>query len=112
MQQEDDLRALAKIMDFMRAVSILFVVMNIYWFCYQAIHQAGVNIEVIDKILMNLNRTARLFNSIIWTKLFAVLLLALSCLGTKGVKQEKIPGQKSTAFYLSGLSSFFLIGGY
>ena len=36
-QQEDDLRALAKIMDFLRAVSIILVVMNVYWFCYEAI---------------------------------------------------------------------------
>ena len=108
MQQEDDLRALAKIMDFMRAVSILFVVMNIYWFCYQAIHQAGVNIEVVDKILMNLNRTARLFNSIIWTKLFAVLLLALSCLGTRGVKEEKITWTKINSFLTVGFIFFFL----
>ena len=108
MQQEDDLRALSKIMDFMRAVSILFVVMNIYWFCYQAIHQAGVNIEVVDKILMNLNRTARLFNSIIWTKLFAVLLLALSCLGTRGVKEEKITWTKINSFLTVGFIFFFL----
>lgn len=31
MQNEDDLRGLAKVMDFMRAISILFVVINIYW---------------------------------------------------------------------------------
>lgn len=31
-QQEDDLRALAKIMDFLRAVSIVLVVANLYWF--------------------------------------------------------------------------------
>ncbi len=108
MQQEDDLRALAKIMDFMRAVSILFVVMNIYWFCYEAIHQAGVNIVVVDKILLNLNRTARLFNSIIWTKLFAVLLLALSCLGTRGVKEEKITWTKINSFLAVGVIFFFL----
>ena len=29
MQNEDDLRGLAKVMDFMRAISILFVVINI-----------------------------------------------------------------------------------
>ena len=29
--------ALAKIMDFLRAVSIILVVMNVYWFCYEAI---------------------------------------------------------------------------
>lgn len=108
MQQEDDLRALAKIMDFMRAISILFVVMNIYWFCYEAIHQVGVNIVVVDKILLNLNRTAKLFNSIIWTKLFAVLLLALSCLGTRGVKEEKITWTKINSFLAVGVIFFFL----
>ena len=33
MSQEDDLRGLAKVMDFMRALSILFVVTDINWFC-------------------------------------------------------------------------------
>ena len=57
-QQEDDLRALAKIMDFLRAVSIILVVMNVYWFCYEAIRLWGVDIGVVDRILMNFNRTA------------------------------------------------------
>ena len=92
MQQEDDLRALAKIMDFLRAVSIIFVVMNIYWFCYEAITDWGINIGVLDKILMNFNRTTRLFNKRVYSKLLAILLLSLSCLGTKGVKEEKITG--------------------
>ena len=94
-QQEDDLRALAKIMDFLRAVSIILVVMNVYWFCYEAIRLWGVDIGVVDRILMNFNRTAGLFRSILYTKLFAVLLLALSCLGTKGVKGEKSLGDES-----------------
>ncbi|MFR9506147.1 MAG: YWFCY domain-containing protein, partial [Rikenellaceae bacterium] len=34
MNQEDDLRALGKIMDLLRAVSILFAIINIYWYCY------------------------------------------------------------------------------
>ncbi len=34
MQQEDDLRGLAKVMEFMRAISIVFVVIHVYWFCY------------------------------------------------------------------------------
>lgn len=94
MQQEDDLRALAKIMDFLRAVSILLVVINIYWYCYEAVHKWNLNIGVIDKILMNFNRTAGIFSSILWTKLFALLLLALSCLGTKGIMNEKITWSK------------------
>ena len=79
-QQEDDLRALAKIMDFLRAVSIILVVMNVYWFCYEAIRLWGIDIRVADRILVNFNRTAGLFRSVLYTKLFAVLLLTLSCL--------------------------------
>ncbi|MDU1892493.1 MAG: conjugal transfer protein MobC [Dysgonomonas sp.] len=108
MQQEDDLRGLAKVMEFMRAISILFVLMNIYWFCYQAIHEWGINIGVIDKILMNFNRTAGLFNSILWTKIFAVVFLALSCLGTKGVKEEKITWTKINSYLSVGFVLFFL----
>ena len=36
MQNEDDLRGLAKVMDFMRAISILFVVIIINWLYYQS----------------------------------------------------------------------------
>ncbi len=107
-QQEDDLRALAKIMDFLRAVSIILVVMNVYWFCYEAISLWGLDIGVVDKILMNFNRTAGLFRSVLYTKLFAVLLLALSCMGTKGVKGEKITWQKIWAVLAAGFVLFFL----
>ena len=107
-QQEDDLRALAKIMDFLRAVSIILVVMNVYWFCYEAIWLWGVDIGVVDRILMNFNRTAGLFRSILYTKLFAVLLLALSCLGTKGVKGEKITWGRIWTALAVGFVLFFL----
>jgi hypothetical protein len=108
MQQEDDLRGLAKVMDFMRALSILFVVINIYWFCYGAIKEGGIDIGVVDKILVNFNRTAHLFTSILWTKIFAVVFLALSCLGTKGVKDEKITWNKIYVCLIFGFVFFFL----
>lgn len=110
MQQEDDLRGLAKVMEFMRAISILFVVINIYWFCYQTIKDWGVNIGVVDKILLNFQNTAGLFSSILWTKIFAVIFLALSCLGTRGVKEEKITWTKICTFLFFGFILFFLNG--
>ena len=70
MQQEDDLGVLQKTMDFMRALSILFVVINIYWFCYGQIREWGINIGVVDRILLNFDRTAGLFRNILWTKTF------------------------------------------
>lgn len=108
MQNEDDLRGLAKVMEFMRAISILFVVIHIYWFCYQAILDGGINIGVVDKILLNFQNTAGLFSHILWTKLFAVVFLALSCLGTKGVKEEKITWNKIYIFLFFGFIFFFL----
>ena len=102
------MRALAKIMDFLRAVSIILVVMNVYWFCYEAIHLWGIDIGVVDRILVNFNRTAGLFRSVLYTKLFAVLLLALSCLGTKGVKGEKITWRRIWTVLAAGFVLFFL----
>ena len=107
MQQEDDLRGLAKVMDFMRALSILFVVINVYWFCYEQIAEWRINIGVVDRILLNFNRTAGLFGNILWTKLFAVVFLALSCLGTKGVKEEKITWRRIIATLSVGGVLFF-----
>jgi hypothetical protein len=108
MQQEDDLRGLAKTMEFMRAVSILFCVINVYWFCYQSIVDLGLNISVVDKILLNFQRTTVLFSSILWTKFFAVVFLALSCLGTKGVKEEKIKWRDIYICLFFGCICFFL----
>ena len=106
-QQEDDLRALAKIMDFLRAVSIVLVVMHLYWYCYEAIRLWGVNIGVVDRVLMNFQRTAGLFSCILYTKLFSLLLLALSCLGTHGVKGEKITWKRIWAALAAGFVLFF-----
>ena len=108
MQQEDDLRGLAKVMDFMRAVSIILVVMNVYWYCYAAIVDWHIQMGIVDKILTNFDRTAGLFHSILYTKLFSVLLLALSCLGTKGVKEEKITWSKICIALTAGFILFFL----
>ena len=41
MQNEDDLRGLAKVTDFMRAISFLFLAIHIYWFCYGWFHEKG-----------------------------------------------------------------------
>lgn len=107
-QQDDDLRGLAKVMEFMRAISILFVIIHVYWFCYEAIREMGINIGVVDKILMNFNRTAGLFAYLLTTKVFALVFLALSCLGTKGVKDEKITWNKIYGALLAGLVLFFM----
>ena len=108
MAQEDDLRALGKVMDFMRGISVIFLLINCYWFCYEAFQQWHFTLGIINKILINFQRTTGLFSSILWTKLFCVVFLALSCLGTKGVKEEKITWPKIWTVLFSGFVFFFL----
>ena len=108
MAQEDDLRALGKVMDFMRGISVIFLLINCYWFCYEAFQEWHFTLGIINKILMNFQRSTGLFSSILWTKLFCVVFLALSCLGTKGVKEEKITWPKIWTMLFAGLVFFFL----
>ena len=108
MAQEDDLRALGKVMDFMRGISVIFLLINCYWFCYEAFQEWHFTLGIINKILMNFQRSTGLFSSILWTKLFCVVFLALSCLGTKGVKEEKITWPKIWTVLFSGFVFFFL----
>ena len=108
MQQEDDLRALAKIMEFGRAVSIFLLVVHVYVYCYPSITAWNLNLAVMDRILVNFNNTTGIFNCILWSKLLAVLLLAVSCLGTHGVKGEKITWPKIYAALVAGCALFFL----
>lgn len=108
MQGEDDLRGLAKIMAFMRAVSIILVLMHLYWFCYGFFAERQWTLELINKILHNFNKTAGLFSHSIYSKLFAVVLLGLSCLGTKGVKNEKITWKNIIITFALGFFLFFL----
>lgn len=108
MAQEDDLRALGKIIDFIRAVSILLVIVHIYWYCYEMVVTQNLNINIVDKILLNFQRTTGLFSSLLYTKLFATLLLAISCLGTKGVKAERITWTKINICLGLGATLFYL----
>src|SRR5690606_29727443 len=49
-----------------------------------------------------------LFSHTLYTKIFALILLALSCLGTKGVKNEKITWGKIYTVLVIGFVLFFL----
>ena len=49
-------------MEFMRAISIVFIVIHVYWYCYRSFVDMGINIGVVDRILLNFQRTAGLFS--------------------------------------------------
>ena len=83
MAQEDS-RGLGKTIDFMRAVSILVLVMNIYYFCYPFFHAAGCTNGMVDRILLNFQHDTGLFTSSPVTKCFSLMFLFFSSMGAKG----------------------------
>ena len=83
MQQEDDLRALAKVMDVFRAISLLFLLTHYYFFCYGFFAKWGLTLSLVDRILLNFQLETGLFSSVYPTLMFCLLFLALSCLGNK-----------------------------
>ena len=106
-QQEDDLRALAKIMDLLRALSIILVVANIYWFCQHLVSGWQFHAETM-KVLRNLDDAGKLFHSPWISKWWTLLFLGLSCVGTKGVKNEKVQWIHIWIFLSAGAALFFL----
>ena len=90
MQNEDDLRGLAKVTDFMRAISFLFLAITHLLVLLRLATRNGWTLDIVDKILSNFQRTTGLFSALLYTKLFCVLFLGLSCMGNKGVKKHEI----------------------
>lgn len=106
-QQEDDLRALAKIMDLLRGLSIAVMVANIYWFCRPLVEGWQFHPQTM-KILSGLDEAGKLFHNPWNAKWWALLFLALSCFGTKGVKNDKIQWGQIWLIISIGAGLFFL----
>ena len=82
MQHEDDLRGLEKVVQFIRAVSVLFLLLNSYWFCYGWFAAHDMTHAVLDWILLSFQRTTHLFSYSVTSKFCCFILLVLGCLGT------------------------------
>lgn len=90
MQHEDDLRGLEKVVQFIRAVSVLFLLLNSYWFCYGWFAAHGMTHAVLDWILLSFQRTTHLFSYSVTSKFCCFILLVLGCLGTRSVRDNKV----------------------
>lgn len=106
-QQEDDLRALSKIMDLLRGLSIAVMVANLYWFCRPLVSGWEFHPQTM-KVLRGLDEAGNLFHNPWIAKWWTLLFLALSCFGTKGVKNEKIKWGQIWIVISIGAVLFFL----
>ena len=106
-QQEDDLRALSKIMDLLRGLSIAVMVANLYWFCRPLVSGWEFHPQTM-KVFRGLDEAGNLFHNPWIAKWWTLLFLALSCFGTKGVKNEKIKWGQIWIVISIGAVLFFL----
>ena len=107
MQQEDDLRALEKIVQFARALGIVFLGLNSYWFCYDWFAHHALTTPVVDRIFWNLQQSTGIFTWSSITKFCALFFLVLGCYGTRSVRDGKPSKRQILLLALAGLSLLF-----
>ena len=90
MQQEDDLRALESIVQFARGQGVFFLILHLYWFCYEWLSGSGLTWAFVDRLLLNIQRSTSLFSSPMVTKFCAFMFLAVGCYGTKSVCNGRV----------------------
>lgn len=107
MQTGENEQALRKILDMTRLISIVILVIHFYYYCYAAFRQWELVSAFSDRILNNIYRTG-IFSNILKSKLIALGFLAISLIGAKGRKDEKLNYKTTFAYIITGLLIYFL----
>jgi hypothetical protein len=105
-QTGENEQALRKILDMTRLVGIIILLIHYYYFCYTAFEQWGLSGSLGGKILGNIINTGLLTN-FHKSKFFALGFLAISLLGAKGRKDEKLSYNTAFAYLITGLCLYF-----
>jgi hypothetical protein len=100
-------QALRKILDMTRLISIAILVLHFYYYCYAAFEKWHLTATLTDRLMSNIQGTG-LFNNFRTSKLFALGFLAISLLGTRGRKDEKLSYKGAFAYIITGLLIYFL----
>lgn len=116
MQTGENEQGLRKILDMTRLISIVLLLLHFYYYCYAAFRLWGATATLSDKVLSNIIRTG-IFSHFHTSKLIALAFLAISLVGVRGRKDNKLV-LRTTLWYIGiGLALFFasyfilLIGG-
>ncbi len=106
-QTGENEQALRKILDMTRLISIVILVIHFYYYCYAAFQAWGLISSFSDRILGNIYHTG-IFSSFVKSKLIALGFLAISLLGAKGRKDEKLNYKTTFAYLITGLLLYFV----
>jgi len=108
MQSGDNLQALRKNLDFIRLGSIMILLIHYYSVCYPAWQQWHLTTSIVDRVIGSLCHGVFFMSGIEGPKLASLLLLAISLLGEKGKKDEKLTVAPVLYYIFAGLLLFFL----
>lgn len=100
-------KGLKEILDFTRLGAIIILLIHFYFYCYAAFKQWNLTAEIGNRFLQNLSK-AGLFKSILYSKSIAIALLAISLMGARGRKDEKIKRSSILFYLLMGFTLYFL----
>lgn len=100
-------QALRKILDMTRLISLVLLGLHFYYYCYHAFRQWNLVSHFSDRLLQNVDATG-LFGDFTRSKLFALVFLSISLLGSKGKKSEKLQYSDALKWIMAGLGIYFL----
>jgi hypothetical protein len=99
MQTGENEQALRKILDMTRLMSIAILVLHFYYYCYTAFDQWHLTVTLTDRLMSNIRNTG-LFDNFHRSKLFALAFLAISLMGARGRKDEKLSYKTAFAYII------------
>ncbi|WEK21799.1 MAG: conjugal transfer protein MobC [Candidatus Pedobacter colombiensis] len=106
MQTGENEQALRKILDMSRLISVVLLVIHCYYYLYAAFYEWQFTTSFTDRLLDNIRNTG-LFKNFHNSKLIALAFLAISLLGAKGRKDEKMNYKTALAYLITGLLLYF-----
>ncbi|MDB5032661.1 conjugal transfer protein MobC [Mucilaginibacter sp.] len=107
MQTGENEQALRKIIDFTRLLSLGVLLIHFYLSCYPAFMQLGLTKPIINHVLLPISKML-IFREVMYAKLFALFLLLVSLVGSKGKKDEKIRTKTIITYCITGLLLYFI----
>jgi hypothetical protein len=107
MQTGENEQALRKIIDFTKLLSIAVLMIHFYLCCYPAFSAAGFTKPVLNHVLLPLSKMI-VFKKVLYAKLSALALLAVSLVGSKGKKDETIRSKTILTYCLTGVILYFV----
>ncbi|MFX1705069.1 YWFCY domain-containing protein [Chitinophaga sp. CC14] len=106
MDTGENQQSLRAIIDFVRMGSIILLCLHFYVYCYNAFEIWGLTADLPKRIITGFADTG-LFSNFYNTKLFALGLLFVSLVGSRGKKEESIKPASIIVFLLTGTALYF-----